>query len=157
LEKGIALRRLPVALLTGVVIAAAAAVLPAAPAAANAQGDAIDQLNEIRRARGLGELRPSISLHRSSTRYANHMLARGYFGHRARIAVGSQFGAAGETLALHSGWSASPGMTVASWMRSPTHRSVLLSARYRWVGMGIARGHDASGPVTVWVAHVGAR
>lgn len=149
------MRRLPVALLTGVLIAAAT-VLPAAPAAANAQGDAIDKLNEIRRARGLAELRPSISLHRSSTRYAHHMLARGYFGHGSRIAVSSQFGAAGETLALHSGWSARPTFTVSSWMNSPTHRGVLLSSRFRWVGMGIARGRNASGPVTVWVAHVGA-
>ena len=149
------MRRLPVALLTGVLIAAAT-VLPAAPAAANAQGDAIDQLNEIRRARGLAELRPSTSLHRSSTRYAHHMLARGYFGHGSRIAVSSQFGAAGETLALHSGWSARPTFTVSSWMNSPTHRGVLLSSRFRWVGMGIARGRNASGPVTVWVAHVGA-
>lgn len=149
------MRRLPVALLTGVLIAAAT-VLPAAPAAANAQGDAIDKLNEIRRARGLAELRPSISLHRSSTRYAHRMLARGYFGHGSRIAVSSQFGAAGETLALHSGWSARPTFTVSSWMNSPTHRGVLLSSRFRWVGMGIARGRNASGPVTVWVAHVGA-
>jgi uncharacterized protein YkwD len=155
LEKGIALRRLPVALLAGVLIAAAT-VLPAAPAAANAQSDAIEQLNEIRRARGLAELRPSISLHRSSTRYANHMLAQGYFGHGSRIAVSSQFGTAGETLAQHSGWNAQPAKTVASWMNSPTHRGVLLSPRYRWVGMGIARGRNASGPVTVWVAHVGA-
>jgi uncharacterized protein YkwD len=150
------LRRLPVALLTGVVIAAAA-VLPAAPAVANAERDAIDQLNESRRARGLAELRPSISLHRSSTRYARHMLAADYFGHGSRIAVSSRFGSAGETLALRSGWSAQPAETIGSWMRSPAHRGVLLSSRFRWVGMGVARGRIGSRLVTVWVAHVGAR
>jgi uncharacterized protein YkwD len=124
---------------------------------ANAPRDAIDQLNQIRRAHGLAELRPSISLHRSSTRYAHQMMSHGYFGHSSRIAVGSQFGQAGETLALHSGWSAQPRQTISQWMNSPGHRAVLLSSRFRWVGMGLARGNSGSGPVTVWVAHVGAR
>ena len=95
------MRRLPVAVLTGLLVVA---LLPAAQAAANAQRDAIDQLNQIRHAHGLKELRASRSLHRSSTRYAEHMVDTGYFGHASRIAVSSQFGRAGETLELHSGW-----------------------------------------------------
>jgi uncharacterized protein YkwD len=156
LEKGIALRRLPVSLLTGVLIAAAT-VLPAAPAAADAQQEAIDQLNQVRQAQGLPELRTSTSLHRSSTRYAQHMIAADYFGHATRIAVSGDFGRAGETLALHPGGSARPGETIDEWMNSPPHRSVLMSRAYRWVGMGIARGRLGSRLVTVWVAHVGAR
>ena len=42
-------------------------------------------------------------------------------------------------------------------MSSPTHRAVLLSAGFRWVGMGVARGKIGSRLVTVWVAHVGRR
>jgi uncharacterized protein YkwD len=149
------LRRLPVAVLTGLVFVLA--LLPAATAAANAQRDAVDQLNQIRRAHGLAELRPSLSLHRSSTRYARHMVQANYFGHASRIAVSSQFGRAGETLELHSGWEPEPGLAIDGWMNSSTHRAVLLSSQFRWVGMGIARGRNSNGPYTVWVAHVGAR
>jgi uncharacterized protein YkwD len=148
------LRRLPVAVLTGLLILA---LLPAAQAAANAQGDAIDQLNKIRQARGLTPLRPSLSLHRSSTRYARHMVAAGYFGHASRIAVSSRFSRAGETLELHSGWKPEPGLAIDGWMNSPSHRALLLSSQFKWVGMGIARGRNSNGAYTVWVAHLGAR
>ena len=150
------MRRLPVALLTGVLIAAAV-VLPAAPAGANAQQDAIDQLNEVRRANDLPELRASASLRRSSTNYARHMIDSDYFGHRPRIAVSSQFYRAGETLAMNPGFSPQPAHTVDSWMNSPTHRAVLLSPGFGWIGMGTARGRIGSRLVTVWVAQVGAR
>jgi uncharacterized protein YkwD len=153
LEKGIALSRLPVFVLTGLLIAAAVA----APAAAAPARDAIDQLNDIRRASGLAPLQQSPSLARSSNRYARHMIRADFFGHSSRIAVSSQFGRAGETLALHNGWSPHAGETISGWMNSPGHRAVLLSSRYRWVGMGLARGRIGSRLVTVWVAHVGAR
>jgi uncharacterized protein YkwD len=147
--------RLPVALLTGFLIAAAT-LLPVATAAATPQQDAIDQLNEIRRAKDLPALRASASLHRSSTRYARQMIATGYFGHASRIAVGSQFTRAGETLALHAGWTVEPEQTIGQWMSSSTHRGVLLSPNYGWIGIGTARGRLGSRLVTVWVAHVGA-
>jgi uncharacterized protein YkwD len=149
------LSRLPVALLTGLLIAATV-VLPA-QAAASPQGDAISQVNQIRAASGLPALRASQSLHRSSTRYARRMIQTDYFGHSSRIAASSAFGRLGETLELHSGWSANPAQTVTEWMNSPGHREVLMSGTYRWVGMGIARGRIGSRLVTVWVAHVGAR
>jgi uncharacterized protein YkwD len=98
----------------------------------------------------------SPALDRSSTRYARQMIDSDYFGHASRIAVGSQFARAGETLALHSGWNAQPGRTIGQWMNSPGHRAVLLSSSYRWIGVGIARGRIGSRLVTVWVAHVGA-
>jgi uncharacterized protein YkwD len=156
LEKGIALSRLPVALLTGFLIAAAT-VLPTASAAASVQDDAIHKLNQIRQAKGLSMLRASESLFRSSTRYAQHMIDRDYFGHASRIAASSAFPRVGETLELHSGWNADPARTIDEWMNSPGHRAVLLSRSYRWVGMGVVRGRIGSRSVTVWVAHVGAR
>jgi uncharacterized protein YkwD len=148
------LSRLPV-FLTGLLIAAA--LLPAAAAAASAEDDAIDQLNEVRQANGLSKLRASESLHRSSERYAKHMVDSDYFGHASRIAASSAFGRVGETLELNSGWKVDPGQTISAWMNSPGHRAVLLSGAYRYVGMGIARGKIGSRLVTVWVAHVGSR
>jgi uncharacterized protein YkwD len=147
-------RRLPVVVLTALLIAA---LLPAAPAAANAQRTAIDQLNKIRRAHGLRGLRASRSLHKSSTAYARHIVSTGYFGHGSRIAVSSSFGRAGETLEMHSGWQPDPGLAIQGWMSSATHRAVLLSPQFKWVGMGIAKGRNGNGQYTVWVAHVGAR
>ena len=85
------------------------------------------------------------------------MVSADYFGHASRIAVSSSFGRAGETLAMHSGWSPEPGVTISQWMNSSAHKSVLLSGSFRSVGMGIARGRIGSRLVTVWVAHVGAR
>ena len=85
------------------------------------------------------------------------MVQTNYFGHASRIAVSSRFGHAGETLELHSGWQPEPGLAIDGWMNSPTHRAVLLSSAFRWVGMGIARGSNSNGAYTVWVAHVGAR
>jgi uncharacterized protein YkwD len=148
--------RLPVSALTGLLVAIATLV-PAAPAAADAQGHAIDQLNQIRASNGMSALRSSPTLDRSATRYARQMLRTDHFGHASRIAVSSDFESAGETLAMHDGWAPQPGRTIGSWMNSPGHRAVLLSSRFRWVGMGLARGRIGSQPVTVWVAHVGAR
>ncbi len=145
--------RLPVALLTGFLIAAVVAL----PAAASPQGDAIDQLNQLRKASGLPSLQASESLQRSSTRYARRMIDNDYFGHASRIAASSAFGRVGETLELHSGWRPDPAQTISAWMNSSGHRAVLMSSAYRWVGMGIARGKIGSRLVTVWVAHVGAR
>ena len=147
------MRRLPVALLTGFLIAVAVAL----PAAASPQSDAISQLNQIRQSAGLPSLRASESLYRSSTRYARKMIDTDYFGHASRIAASSVFGRVGETLEMHSGWRPDASDTITEWMNSPGHRAVLMSRAYRWVGMGIARGKLGSRLVTVWVAHVGAR
>jgi uncharacterized protein YkwD len=147
------LSRLPVSLLTGFLIAAVVAL----PAAASPQGDAINQLNQLRQASGLPALQASESLHRSSTKYARRMIENDYFGHASRIAASSAFERLGETLELHSGWKADPAQTISAWMNSSGHRAVLMSSAYRWVGMGIARGKIGSRLVTVWVAHVGAR
>jgi uncharacterized protein YkwD len=150
------LRRHPVAALAGILIVVVSLAF-AGSAAANAERDAIERLNDIRRAQGLSALRPSESLHRSADRYARHMLAADYFGHASRIAVAGRFDRAGETLALSSGWSIQPGLTISQWMNSPSHRALLLSRSFRWVGMGLARGKIGGQLVTVWVAHVGAR
>jgi uncharacterized protein YkwD len=147
------LSRLPVALLTGLLIA----VVVALPAAASPQNDAITQLNQLRQASGLPALQVSESLHRSSTKYARRMIATDYFGHASRIAANSAFERIGETLELHAGWNPDPAQTISAWMNSSGHRAVLMSSAYRWVGMGIARGKIGSRLVTVWVAHVGRR
>jgi uncharacterized protein YkwD len=138
-------------------ITAGAMLLPSSAAAADAEREAVDALNDIRRAHGLAELRVSESLSRSSGRYARRMLRHDFFGHGPSIDVADRFRSAGETLAYHSGWGAQPRKTVGRWMASPGHRAVLLSPGFRWVGMGLARGRLGSLVATTWVAHVGSR
>jgi uncharacterized protein YkwD len=136
---------------------AAAVLLPSSAAAAGAEQEAIDALNDVRRANGLAPLRESGSLNNSSGGYARKMLRHDFFGHGPSIDVAGGFRSAGETLAYHTGWDAQPRRTVTRWMNSPGHRAVLLSPGYRWVGMGLARGALGSSGVSMWVAHVGSR
>ena len=136
---------------------AAAAVLPSSAAAGGAEQEAIEALNDVRRAHGVAPLRESGSLNNSSGHYARKMLRHDFFGHGPSIDVAGAFRSAGETLAYHTGWSAQPRRTVTRWMNSPGHRAVLLSPGFRWVGMGLARGRLGSSAVTTWVAHVGSR
>jgi uncharacterized protein YkwD len=138
-------------------ISAGAMLLPSSASAAEAEREAIDRLNELRRAAGVPALRVSQTLNRSSGQYARRMLRHDFFGHAPRLDVAGGFRSAGETLAWHSGWNAAPRRTVARWMASPGHRAVLLAPMFRWVGMGLARGRFGSTVATTWVAHVGSR
>jgi uncharacterized protein YkwD len=138
-------------------IAAGVLLLPSSASAAPAENEAIDALNDVRRAHGLAPLRESGSLNRSSGQYARKMLRHDFFGHGPSIDVAGGFRSAGETLAYHTGWDAQPRRTITRWMNSPGHRAVLLSPGFRFVGMGLARGRLAGSVATTWVAHVGAR
>jgi uncharacterized protein YkwD len=146
-------RRTPA--LLACVIAALVLLLPSSAAATEAEQEAIEALNDMRRGGGLPALRVSNDLNRSSGAYARRMLRLDFFGHGPSIDVAGGFRSAGETLAWHTGWNAQPRRTVGRWMNSPPHRAVLLSSRFRWVGMGLARGKLGSRMATTWVAHVG--
>jgi uncharacterized protein YkwD len=132
-------------------------LLSASPAAGNAEGEAMEMLNDVRRANGVPALRVSDSLNHSAEGYARRMLEIDFFGHGPNIDVAGGFRSAGETLAWHSGWEAQPRRTVERWLNSPGHRAVLMSPAFRWVGMGLARGKLGSRAATTWVAHVGSR
>jgi uncharacterized protein YkwD len=147
-------RRIPA--LMACVVTAGALLLPSS-AVAGAEQEAIDALNDVRRANGLAPLRESGSLNNSSGDYARKMLRQDFFGHGSSIDVAGAFRSAGETLAYHTGWDAQPRRTITRWMNSPGHRAVLLSPGFRWVGMGLARGRLGGRAATMWVAHVGSR
>jgi uncharacterized protein YkwD len=112
-------------------------------------------INSIRHAHGLARLQPSLRLFSSARSYAGWMMRADYFGHQARIRVSSRFSLAGEALAWHSGWRPSPRMTVRQWMRSPSHRALLLSSRFTRIGVGHVRGRYGQTRATMWVAHLG--
>jgi uncharacterized protein YkwD len=121
-----------------------------------AESAMIATVNRARAARGLRPLRFSPSLSRSAHRYAAWMLRRDYFGHLREIRASRRFRRLGETLAMHFGRRAQVRGTVRRWLRSPAHRSLLLSGRFRALGAGRATGVYRGHRATTWVLHLGA-
>jgi uncharacterized protein YkwD len=116
----------------------------------------VTAVNRARAARKLGPLSASGALNRSAHRYASWMLREDYFGHLSRIRAGGGFRRTGEALALHFGRRAQVRRTVRRWLRSPAHRSLLLSRRYSALGAGQAVGLYRGRRATTWVLHFGA-
>jgi uncharacterized protein YkwD len=127
-------------------------------------------INQVRVEHGLVPLRASRGLHRAAQRHSADMIARDYFGHTSptgstlyhRILTSGfvYWGEwwAGENLAWGTGTYATPRATLRMWMASPEHRAILLSPRFRLIGLGRATGSflGHSGAV-VWTADFGHR
>jgi uncharacterized protein YkwD len=124
---------------------AAGASVPATTA-----GDAVRCLvNAERTSRGLSALAPSARLRAAAAAHSADMIARRFFDHvspggatvtdRVRRA-----GYSGRTLGEDIGWGTaelgSPAAIVQAWMHSPPHRAVILSPRFREIGVGVALG-----------------
>jgi uncharacterized protein YkwD len=149
------MRRIAVLLAISVGLVAAVSAAPAS--ATPAEMKMVHKINRIRHAHGLHRLRPSFSLFVSAKLYSHQMMRSDYFGHLSRIPVAARWRAAGETLEWHSGWRLRPRRVVSRWMHSPPHRAVLLSSRFRRIGVGRTRGRYGHVRATMWVAHVGRR
>jgi uncharacterized protein YkwD len=117
----------------------------------------VGKINKVRRAHGLAPLRASRSLKGSSRRFARHLMRIDYFGHFNRILASGRFRRLGEILALQRGWRLRRSSAVRGWLRSPGHRSILLSRAYRHVGAGHARGRFHGRLMTIWVVQFGRR
>ncbi len=140
------------------VMALAGAAPTAGPASASTGSKAVvAKVNEVRTAHGLARVRASSSLQRSSTRYSAWMLRRNYFGHVSAIRASHRFRLRGEVLARTAQRRPSAAQVVRWWLNSPTHRAVLLNARYRYIGIGQVRGRTAGSRKTVITGHLGAR
>ena len=133
---------------------AVALALPAAAATARTpEQTMIHHVNQYRAKHGKPALRPSRSLARSSRRFARHLMKHDRFAHGARISVSRRFRAAGENLAMHTTWSLRVRHTVRAWIRSRGHRAILLSSRFRWIGVGRSAGGFRGRRSTIWVLH----
>ena len=117
----------------------------------------IQKVNEARRASGLSALQTSDELTGSARNYARYMLKNDYFGHLSSIHAGGNFLITGETLEWHSGWRPRVAFAFSRWMGSPSHRAILMSPTFRFIGAGHVRGRWASRKATAWVAHLGAQ
>ncbi len=95
-------------------------------------------INTVRVKHGRSELKISYPLARAAERHSRDMIRRGYFGHSSLIGRGRRVG---EII----GWGASlygtPRAMMRAWMRSSIHRSILLSPK--WRRMGVGRGVGA--------------
>jgi uncharacterized protein YkwD len=106
-------------------------------------------VNEQRAAAGLAALARDRRLARAARRFSSSMVRERFFDHvspegstlsaRAR-AAGYSGGALGETIAWGAGVLATPAAIVRGWMESPPHHAILMSATFRRIGLGVAKG-----------------
>jgi uncharacterized protein YkwD len=145
--------------LTGaVLIALIAALVGAVPAlafdrAAN-EATMLKLINHARKSRGLATVARAGTLDQAALAHSRDMLARDYFSHsslngatvaaRARTAGYSTSGWSqwyvGEVIAWGASARGTPESVFKAWMRSSTHRQVILAKRWRDCGVGCARG-----------------
>lgn len=140
------------------VMPAVACALLAAPTAGEARrspSPMVDRINEVRSAHGLRPARYSRSLSASSARFARHLARTQRFTHASRIVANGRFSSVGEVLALMRGWEVRRAVTLAYWLRSPSHRAVLLSPTFRYVGAARVRGRFGSTRTMFWTVQLG--
>ncbi len=146
-----------------------AALRPATARAAieptRAEKRVISAINEQRAAAGLAKLRFRVSLTRAARAHVRDIAAREVLTHvsangwtlveRVRhygySATDCSYWKVGETLACATAGTAAarPVAVVALWMLSPVHREILLTPRFRDIGVGIVRGDDGMRYFTV--------
>ena len=141
-----------------------ALITPAAQAA-GPRHDALEralmrQVNVARAASALPRLRSAAALARAADRHTLDMVRRGFFAHTssdgtafaARVKRHLRAQQVGETLAYVIGPSASASRIVGMWLRSPSHRRILLSRSFRRVGVGLRHGVVAGRPAVLVTA-----
>ena len=130
--------------------------VPSAAGAASPSQRMAQKINHARAQHGLGPVRLSRALTRSSFRYSRRVMSRDHFAHGLQ-ARPSGYNVFGEVLALHPGRHVRVGFTVRAWLRSPGHRAVLLSPAFRVMGAGYSRGRIGGRRRTSWTAQFGRR
>lgn len=147
---------LPLALAVSAVLAAPV------PGASVAQSCADDDraeairclINRERAERDLPSLRANAKLADAASDHSRDMVRRRFFDHvspggstpaRRVIRAGYDWTSLGETIAWGTGSKGTAAGTVARWMDSPPHRRILLEARLRDIGIGVAHGAPVRG------------
>jgi uncharacterized protein YkwD len=163
-----------VALLTSALgcLLAAVIALPAVAAAGPARLDQREKamirgINKQRARYGLASVRASRRLSRAADFHSWEMLDANYFAHSsrdggpfdARIRRFANPHALGETLAMLGGGCGrhSARRVVRMWMNSPGHRAILLSGRYRKIGLARRTGSLGGTHACVMTADFGSR
>ena len=107
----------------------------------------VDLLNKIRIAHHLPPFLFSAALRASAREHSADMLAHQYFEHNApnetfdhRIRRHLDSSLVGEDIAWGTGQYSTPQGIVSLWMHSAPHRHIILMAKLRRIGLGIAVG-----------------
>lgn len=101
-------------------------------------------INATRRKRGLAPLKLNHDLVRAARFHSADMVDGGHFDHgpvsRRLTRFGVKTGTVGENIGWKSSRESAVPMLIEMWLRSPPHRAVLLSHRFRSVGVGVGIG-----------------
>jgi uncharacterized protein YkwD len=126
-----------------------------APAATSYAGDRMmDVINYARAGAGLRPLKRSRRLIRSARARAALMMRADFFAHPSRLQVPT-FDRVGEVIELHGGYRPRTRTVLRRWANSPSHRAVLSSRRYGWIGAARATGRYRGYRATIWVVRYG--
>ena len=135
--------------LTTLLVLSFAATAPAAEAAGprldSGERAVVRAINRARAAHGLRAMRANRRLARAADVHSRSMLRSDYFSHGAfsqRVRRYVHYRSLGETIAMTSRCSAR--RVVRMWLNSPSHRAVLLSGKFRRVGVGRRLGRLGS-------------
>jgi uncharacterized protein YkwD len=120
-----------------------------------AEKQVIAEVNQERTSRGLKPVRFKSSLTRAARAHSREMARRGVLTHRSACgwSVGQRVRHYGYTASGYRSWSvgenlyrakagtlyATPVVAVNAWMDSTGHRAVILTKRFRDIGVGIAK------------------
>jgi uncharacterized protein YkwD len=153
--------------------AALAAVASSCAGSTTTAGDTHAQLeamycgiNVVRRSKGLGPVRGSTPLNRSSLLKADAVRRCGFSHTPCGMPFARTFQRAGylpaqafaENLAWGQGALGSPVHTLSLWLNSPPHRANLLARRWRDLGIAVERGSIfGHAGVSLWVLQLGRR
>ena len=136
--------------------------------------DVLSNVNFLRRQHGLGALRLSSKLAAAARLHSGEMAQRGYFSHDSangssfdkRISryyslSGRHYWSVGENL-LWSSPDVSASAALDMWLNSPEHKKILLTARWREIGLAAVHVQAAPGSfggreVTIVTADFGVR
>jgi uncharacterized protein YkwD len=136
-------------LLAGLFTAPLTGVAAAKPHVDGKERAIVRAINRQRSKHGLSALRSSRRLAKAADYHSWEMLDANYFAHESRdggpfdqrVRRFARHKALGETLAMLGGCGRKAARRVIRmWMNSPGHRAVLLSSRYRRVGIGTRTG-----------------
>lgn len=145
---------LALALASTAVLVSSPVAAPSAPTKferrAALEAAVVREMNRVRAAHGLGQLRAAPSLRSAARGHSQAMLAQGFFSHTS--ADGTAFSerikrhysnagyrrwSVGEALmATHSEYVDAESV-VAAWLASPPHRAIVLSQTWRDTGVGV--------------------
>lgn len=163
------------AALTAMLLMTVPAAAPAAVSLNSYEKQVVKLVNKERTKRGLSALRVHASLVRAARSHSAEMGTQKYFDHSSLSGescfnrmirhgykrAGYRYWKAGENIYYGAGLYSSPSVVVSSWMKSKSHRAVILTKAFRNIGVGAVETTDGfracSGSVWFFTLDAGRR